>query len=209
MAQTRACQVGGETRPSRGTFLSRPDSATDQESGIPTEGSVPVCAVCGGVGSCEFCPNIPGEPPQGDAGGVPSADAVRSEAQARARSILWEAIEREDVAAAANARAEWTITLAEELALTAMVAVRDPESHSRYAARTLRRLLDEDPSLSLDEAASAASALAALGGRGHAEALSILQAMAERATERATSTACRRIAYRVAQPDVRGIDTTT
>ena len=170
---------------------------------------MPVCAVCGGVGSCEFCPNIPGKPLQGDAGGVPSADAFRSEAQARARSILWEAIEREDVAAAANARAEWTITLAEELALTAMVAVRDPESHSRYAARTLRRLLDEDPSLSLEDAASAASALAALGGRGHAEALSILQAMAERATERATSTACRRIAHRVVQPDVRGMDTTT
>ena len=166
---------------------------------------MPVCAVCGGAGSCEFCPNIPGEPLQGDAGGVPSADAVRSKAQASAQSILWEAIERKGVAAAANARAEWTITLAEELALTAMVAVKDPESHSRYAARTLRRLLDEDPSLSLEQAASAASALAALGGRGHAEAMSTLQAIAERAT----SAACRRIGYGVVQPDVRGVDATT
>ena len=166
---------------------------------------MPVCAVCGGVGGCEFCPNIPGAPLQGDASGVPSADPVGSEAQARARSILWEAIEREDVAAAAKARAEWTITLAEELALTAMVAVSDPESHSRYAARTLRRLLDEDPRLSLEEAALAASALAALGGGGRTEALSTLSAMAERATR----AACGRTGYGVVQPDVRGLEATT
>ena len=42
-------------------------------------------------------------------------------------------------------------------------------------------------------------------GPGHAEAVSTLSAMAERAT----SAACRRIDYGVAQPDVRGVDTTT
>jgi hypothetical protein len=43
--------------------------------------------------------------------------------------------------------------------------------------RWLRRLLVEDEFLTIEEAALAVSALAALGGRGHAEALSALSTM--------------------------------
>jgi hypothetical protein len=46
----------------------------------------------------------------------------------------------------------------------------------------LRRLLEEDQNLTIEDASLAASALAALGGRAHAEALSTLSALAERAT---------------------------
>jgi hypothetical protein len=46
----------------------------------------------------------------------------------------------------------------------------------------LHRLLQEDENLTIEEAAFAASALGALGGRGHAEAMATLSAMAERAT---------------------------
>ena len=45
-------------------------------------------------------------------------------------------------------------------------------------------LLEEDERLSIEEAALAASALAALGGRGHQEALGMLSAMAERVSRR-------------------------
>jgi hypothetical protein len=40
--------------------------------------------------------------------------------------------------------------------------------------RWLRRLLEEDETLTIEEAAFAASALAALGGRGHVDALATL-----------------------------------
>ncbi len=157
----------------------------DQSSGgAPNGGGIPVCAVCGGIGSCEFCPKLPGEQLDGLAEAVPSTDVVESEARARARSILWDALDQQEAAAALmKARAD-EITLEEELSVTAMIAVRTPESHVRYAARTLRRLLDEDPSLSLEEAASAASALAALGGNMNDQAYSTLSAMVERATRR-------------------------
>ncbi len=59
---------------------------------------------------------------------------------------------------------------------------KEPARRSRYTVRWLRRLLEEDECLTIDEAALAVSALAALGGRGHAEALSALSTMAERAT---------------------------
>jgi hypothetical protein len=52
---------------------------------------------------------------------------------------------------------------------------------SGYTVRWLLRLLEEDENLTIEEAVLAASALAALGGRGHAEAFSTLAAMAERA----------------------------
>jgi uncharacterized protein YdeI (YjbR/CyaY-like superfamily) len=51
--------------------------------------------------------------------------------------------------------------------------------------RWLERLLEEDERLSIEEAAAAASALAALGGRGQQEALATLSAMAEKATRNA------------------------
>jgi hypothetical protein len=73
-------------------------------------------------------------------------------------------------------------TLAESLALAALVVQKEPGRRSRYTVRWLRRLLEEDPNLSIEEAALAASALASLGGRAHDEAFSTLSALAERAT---------------------------
>jgi hypothetical protein len=70
----------------------------------------------------------------------------------------------------------------ESLALTALVAERHPERGSSFAVRWLRRLLEEDDQLTIEEIALAASALVGLGGRGHWDALSTLSAMAERAT---------------------------
>ena len=50
---------------------------------------------------------------------------------------------------------------------------------SRFAVRWLERWLDEDERLSIEEAAVAATWLAALGVRGHQEALAALSVMAE------------------------------
>jgi hypothetical protein len=50
------------------------------------------------------------------------------------------------------------------LALTALVAATEPERRSRFAVRWLRRLLEEDESLTIEEATMAASCLSTLGG---------------------------------------------
>ena len=63
-----------------------------------------------------------------------------------------------------------------------MLAVeKAPGKRNAYAVRFLRRLLEEDKSITIDEAVVAASALAALGGRAHEQVMSTLSAMAERA----------------------------
>ena len=49
-------------------------------------------------------------------------------------------------------------------ALTALIALKDPHRRSRVAARWLLRLLEEHRGATIEEAAFAASALAALGG---------------------------------------------
>jgi len=67
----------------------------------------------------------------------------------------------------------------------ALVARHEPARRSRLAVRWLQKLLKEDELLSIEEAAVAASCLAALGGRGHQEALAALSAMAEKATRNA------------------------
>ena len=59
---------------------------------------------------------------------------------------------------------------------------KDQRRHERVAARWLLRLLEEDPALTIQEAALAASCLAALPGAGYLEAAQTLKAMAERAT---------------------------
>ena len=68
------------------------------------------------------------------------------------------------------------------MALTAVVAEKEPERRSRFAVRWLRRLLEEDESLTIEEAGVAASCLSALGGPSREEAFGMLAAMAERAT---------------------------
>jgi hypothetical protein len=66
--------------------------------------------------------------------------------------------------AEATARELGRISLAESLALTALVAEKEPERRSRFAVRWLRRLLEDDESLTIEEAAVAAAALS-LGAR--------------------------------------------
>jgi hypothetical protein len=106
-------------------------------------------------------------------------------AQGHPRAIFERAIEHGNaLLAAVTARELGRITLEEALALTALVAQKEPGRRSRYAVRWLLRLLQEDENLTIEEAALAASALAALGGRGHSGALSILSALAGQATRR-------------------------
>ena len=88
-------------------------------------------------------------------------------AQGHPRTIFGRAIKsRNLVVAETTARELGRLSLDEILALTAL-------------------LLEEDDRLSIEEVALAASALATLGGRGHAEALATLSAMAEKATRNA------------------------
>jgi len=76
------------------------------------------------------------------------------------------------------------LSLSDALDLTMLVARKDPQRHGRMAARWLLRLLEEDPDVTIQEAALAASSLAALPGAGYLEAVQVLKAMAERATSR-------------------------
>ena len=65
-----------------------------------------------------------------------------------------------------------------------LIARKDPRRHPRVAARWLMRYLEERPETTIDEAALAASCLAALRGFGQADAAQLLRAMTERATRR-------------------------
>jgi hypothetical protein len=104
-------------------------------------------------------------------------------AQGHPRAIFKRAIEHGNfVVAEMTAHDVGRLTLDESLALTALAVEKAPARRSRYAVRCLRRLLEEDEHLTVEEAAVAATASAALGGRTHAEAISTLSAMAERAT---------------------------
>jgi hypothetical protein len=75
-------------------------------------------------------------------------------------------------------------TSPDALELTILIARKDPRRHPRVAARWLLRYLEEHPEATIDEAALAASCLAALRVYGQAEAARALRAMAERATRR-------------------------
>jgi hypothetical protein len=66
--------------------------------------------------------------------------------------------------AEATARKLGRITLNESP--SPLVARHEPARRSRFAVRWLERLLEEDERLSIEEAAVAASSLAALGRRG-------------------------------------------
>ena len=104
-------------------------------------------------------------------------------AQGDSRSIFRRAIENGNVLVAEmTARELGRITLDESLALVGLVAAKEPHRHGRYALRWLRRLLEEHDGLTLEEAALAVSALAALVGPSNEQAYSTLSALAERAT---------------------------
>jgi ribosomal protein S7 len=104
-------------------------------------------------------------------------------AQGHPRAIFKRAIEHGNVSVAKlTARELGGITLAESLALTALVVQKDPARRSRYTVRWLLRLLEEDESRTIEEATLSASAVCALGGHGQEVALWTLWALAVRAT---------------------------
>jgi hypothetical protein len=57
------------------------------------------------------------------------------------------------------------LSLVDALELTVLVARKDPRRHPRVAARWLLRLLEEQPDVTIEEAALAAACLVALTGR--------------------------------------------
>jgi hypothetical protein len=86
-----------------------------------------------------------------------------------------------------SARSIGRLSLAESLDLAALIAQKDPRRRSRVAVRWLLRYLEAADQALIEEAAMVASALAALGGPAHEEALSALREMAERASRRPVS----------------------
>jgi hypothetical protein len=79
------------------------------------------------------------------------------------------------------------LTLGEALALTALIARKEPQRLARVGAHWLRRYLEEHPAATIGEVAFAATLLGALGTDAHAEAMLALRSMAERATRRRRS----------------------
>jgi hypothetical protein len=103
--------------------------------------------------------------------------------QGHPQAIFERAIERGNLPVAeVTVRELGVVSLRDALGLVALAAQKGSGRRSRYAVRWLRRLLEEDENLTVEEAVLAASALAALGGRGHAEAHATLVGMAERAS---------------------------
>jgi hypothetical protein len=88
------------------------------------------------------------------------------------------------VAAVAAGRELPQLSLGDALDLTMLVAGKDPARHPQVAARWLLRFLEEHPEATIEQAALAASCLAALPGAAYAEAAQTLKAMAETATRR-------------------------
>jgi hypothetical protein len=103
------------------------------------------------------------------------------------------------IAAVAAARELPQLSLLDALELTMLIARKDPRRHPRAAARWLQRYLEEHPEATIEEAALAASSLAALPGAGYLEAAQTLKAMAERATRRRRESGVALSSGRVAQ----------
>jgi hypothetical protein len=72
------------------------------------------------------------------------------------------------------------LTLAEALALTAVIARNDRSRGQRVAARWLQRWLTETPNPRISEAVMIAGCLAELGGWQHRQSLRALQGMLDR-----------------------------
>ena len=85
-----------------------------------------------------------------------------------ARTVFKRALQRENLLAAeAAARELPQISLVDALELTLLFARKDPRRHQRVAARWLLRYLEEHPDATIEEAALAASCLAALPGASY------------------------------------------
>jgi hypothetical protein len=106
-----------------------------------------------------------------------------STSQGHARTVFRRALEHENLLVAeATAKEIGRISLAEALELTVLIAREDPRRHKRVAARWLLRYLEELPEATIEEAAMAATCLAALGGDRHAEATRTLRSISGRYT---------------------------
>jgi hypothetical protein len=68
------------------------------------------------------------------------------------------------IAAVAAARELPQLSLLDALELTMLIARKDSSRYPRVAARWLQRLLEEDPEVTIEEAALAASCLIAIPG---------------------------------------------
>jgi hypothetical protein len=108
------------------------------------------------------------------------------------RAYFQRAIERGNlVVAEVTAREIGRISLVEAMELTALVAKRDPQRHSRFAARWLFRYLQESDQITIDDCAVAVGLLLTLGGPRHDEALLALLGIVERASGARSPTAPR------------------
>ncbi len=86
-----------------------------------------------------------------------------------------------------TARQIGRVSLLESLALTALIAQKDPRRRSRVAARWLLRYLEAADQAGIEEATMVASSLAALGGPGHEQAHAALLSLVERGARRLVS----------------------
>jgi hypothetical protein len=84
------------------------------------------------------------------------------------------------VAAVAAANELPQLSLLDALELTMLIARKDPRRHPRAAARWLQRYLEEHPEATIEEAALAASYLAALPGGSFQQAVQMLRAWPKR-----------------------------
>jgi hypothetical protein len=89
-------------------------------------------------------------------------------------AVFRRAIDRQNLPMAlVTAREVGRLTLPDALDLTALIAMKDPGRRSRVAVRWLRRLLDEDELVAIEQASFAAAALAspcpAIGSTGKAQ----------------------------------------
>jgi hypothetical protein len=91
------------------------------------------------------------------------------------------------LSALAAARDLPQLSLVDALELTVLVALKDPRRHPRVAARWLLRLIEEQPDVTIEEAALAVASPVALTGGAYQEASATLRAMTETATSRRRS----------------------
>jgi hypothetical protein len=108
-----------------------------------------------------------------------------STSQGDPRAVFRGALEHGNLLVAeATAKEIGRISPGQALGLTVLIAQKEPRRHPRVAARWLLRYLEERAEATIEEAAMAASCLAALGTERHEEAAATLRATAERATSR-------------------------